>query len=75
MNLRRRFQPSAIWVVGLSPLLPQILGSLFNIWYNVARVRPLLTPTQQTVLTTTILIYNLLVYPAAIAYCMDGSVW
>ncbi len=67
-NRNWHFHPSALWVVGLSPLLPQILGSMFNIWYNVARVQPLLTATQQTVLTNTILVYNLAVYPMAIAY-------
>ncbi|WP_160148355.1 adenylate/guanylate cyclase domain-containing protein [[Leptolyngbya] sp. PCC 7376] len=46
---------------------------MFNIWYNVTRVQPLLTPTQQSVLTSTILFYNVLIYPLAIA-CWIGRV-
>lgn len=60
----RRF---LLWFTGLSPLLPQLLGSAFNIWYNVTRIQPLLSSEQQPVLMGTILIYNLVVYPAAIA--------
>ena len=33
----------ALLITALSPLLPQILGSAFNIWYNVIIVDPLLT--------------------------------
>ena len=31
----------ALLITALSPLLPQILGSAFNIWYNVIIVDPL----------------------------------
>ena len=33
----------ALLLTALSPLLPQILGSAFNIWYNIIIVDPLLT--------------------------------
>ena len=33
----------ALLITALSPLLPQILGSAFNIWYNIIIVDPLLT--------------------------------
>ncbi len=63
-NLSRR----AVLVVAFAPLIPQIIGSWFNIWYNQAIVRPLLaTPELQSRFVTTIIAYNAIVFPLAIA--------
>jgi adenylate cyclase len=55
-----------LWLVGFAPLLAQLIGSAFNIWYNLSRIQPLLTEAQHLVFINTILIYNLVVYPIAI---------
>ncbi len=55
-------------VVALAPLIPQIVGSWFNIWYNQSIVRPLLaTPELEERFFTTVLVYNAIVFPLAIA--------
>ena len=58
----------ALLITALSPLLPQILGSAFNIWYNVIIVDPLLTTAalQQRFLST-VIVYNSICYPV-VAY-------
>ncbi len=63
-NLPRR----AVLIVALAPLIPQIIGSWFNIWYNQAIVRPLLTtPQLQERFQATVIGYNAIVFPLAIA--------
>ena len=54
----------ALLITALSPLLPQILGSAFNIWYNVLIVDPLLTTAalKQRFLST-VIVYNSICYP------------
>jgi adenylate cyclase len=59
--------PYGLWLVGFAPLLAQLIGSAFNIWYNLSRIQPLLTSAQHQVFGQTILLYNGLVYPIAIA--------
>ncbi len=55
-------------VTALAPVVPQILGSWFNIWYNRIIVNPLLvTEELKTRFLHTVVGYNLLVYPLAIA--------
>jgi adenylate cyclase len=56
----------ALLITALSPLLPQILGSAFNIWYNVIIVDPLLTTAalKQRFLST-VIVYNSICYPLA----------
>jgi adenylate cyclase len=59
-------------VTGLAPLLPQILGSAFNIWYNAVIVDPLLrTPALKHRFIETVIAYNLTVYPLAVG----GWLW
>jgi adenylate cyclase len=55
-------------VTALAPLIPQILGSAFNISYNAIIVNPLLgTEALRRRFFETVIAYNLLVYPAAVA--------
>ena len=55
-------------VTALAPLVPQIIGSWFNIWYNRVIVNPLLgSDALKQRFADTVLDYNLLVYPVAVA--------
>jgi adenylate cyclase len=60
-----RCQPAALLCTALAPVFPQVLGSVFNIWYNRNVVLPLLTPAQQQRFMQTILIWNAIAYPIA----------
>jgi adenylate cyclase len=55
-------------VTALAPVIPQILGSVFNIWYNAIIIAPLLvTEELRHRFAATIIFYNAAVYPVAIA--------
>lgn len=55
-------------MTALAPVLPQIAGSWFNIWYNREIVEPLLaTPELAARFLRTIVFYNVLIYPLAVA--------
>jgi len=58
---------NGLLLVGLAPLFAQLIGSAFNIWYNLIHIRPLLTAAQHERFATTILIDNVIVYPIATA--------
>ena len=65
MPVRKQRQISyALLITALSPVLPQILGSAFNIWYNIIIVDPLLTTAalKQRFLST-VIVYNSICYP------------
>jgi adenylate cyclase len=57
----------ALLVTVLAPVVPQILGSAFNIWYNAVVIDPLLTPALRRRFFETVIAYNAIVYPAAVA--------
>lgn len=66
------FKPSKPlgWRLGLvagAPILAQLLGSVFNIWYNYVYVQPLLSANELTVFWRTVTIYNAIAYPIGIA--------
>ena len=51
----------------LAPVLPQVIGSAFNIWYNIALVDPLLTTTElKERFLHTIILYNSVCYPLGV---------
>ncbi|MCH8828126.1 MAG: hypothetical protein IID45_00965 [Planctomycetes bacterium] len=54
---------NGVWVTGISPVLPNLIGSAFNIAYNVVHVETLLDEQQQARFVTTIGYYNAIVYP------------
>ncbi len=67
-------KPSPEWGIGkrilwisLSLLCAQIIGSIFNIWYNLTHIRPLLTAAQIERFMGAIRWYNALIYPLALA--------
>ena len=53
--------------IALAPVLPQVIGSAFNIWYNIALVDPLLRTTElKERFLHTIILYNSLCYPLGV---------
>ena len=52
-----------LWLVCAAPLLAQIIGSAFNISYNLIHTEPLLTEAQHAAFAHAIVVYNVAVYP------------
>jgi adenylate cyclase len=68
MSAALKSERSALLGTVLAPLLPQVIGSIFNIWYNTVVVEPLFAAAAlKARFTNTIIVCNLVVYPAAIA--------
>jgi adenylate cyclase len=62
----RLVRRALLWTV-LAPVLPQVLGSWFNISYNVSVVDPLLmTEDLKEHFVVTCVVYNLIAYPIAV---------
>ncbi|MGZ0174759.1 MAG: hypothetical protein ACKVHE_35115 [Planctomycetales bacterium] len=61
-------------VIAAAPLGAAVLGSLFNIWYNVTQVDPLLTTEQQARFSNAIILYNGVAYPILVLLWL-GTVW
>src|ERR1700693_3870888 len=56
----------ALIVTAFAPVIPQLLGSAFNIWYNLSVVEPLLgTAALKHRFLQTCIYYNAFVYPVA----------
>ena len=53
-------------LTALAPVVPQILGSAFNIWYNATVVEPLLTPALKQRFFETVLLYNSVICPVGV---------
>src|SRR6266540_1551055 len=56
----------ALLPVLFAPLVPTLIGSAFNILYNLTMTLPRLDAEQQEVFQRTVLVYNLGIYPIAI---------
>jgi hypothetical protein len=56
----------ALLITALAPLVPQILGSAFNIWYNAVIIEPMLPPELKRRFLMTVIVYNAMVFPAGI---------
>ena len=54
-------------VTALAPLIPHLLGSAFNIWYNLTVIEPLLIAAglKQRFIAT-VIVWNAFAYPAAV---------
>ena len=59
---------NALFVIAASPVFAALVGSVFNIWYNVSQVEPLLTAEQNVAFHKAILLYNIVAYPPLIAW-------
>ena len=53
-------------LTALAPVIPQILGSAFNIWYNATVIEPMLTPALRQRFFSTVVVYNALIYPVGV---------
>jgi adenylate cyclase len=55
-------------VTALAPLIPHLVGSAFNIWYNMTVIDPLLVAAglKQRFIDA-VIVWNLIAYPAAVA--------
>ena len=62
--MRRTRRP--LLITGLAPLVPILIGSAVNIWYNLTQIDPLLTPRQRGIFVDTVAVFNLAVYPPAV---------
>jgi adenylate cyclase len=63
LRLRERY---ALLFTAFAPLLPQLFGSWFNIWYNLEIINPLLsTQALKDRFQQTVVAYNVVVYPLA----------
>lgn len=65
-----RLAPSSLWLIVLAILIPQMIGSVFNIWYNLTHTQPLLTEDQRKIFLHVTTVYNVWVYPLLATWCM-----
>ena len=65
-TLKERIKKRGLMVAIVAPLLPNLVGSVFNIWYNFSNIKPLLTENQMERFLDAVTIYNLIVYPVLV---------
>lgn len=56
-----------LWLALAAPLFPHVIGSAFNIWYNQTQSVQLLDDGQKLVFERIVMLFNAVVYPAAVA--------
>ncbi|GAB4241449.1 MAG: adenylate/guanylate cyclase domain-containing protein [Candidatus Methylacidiphilales bacterium] len=58
------YQRHPLWVLAVMPIVPQLVGSIFNVWYNTSIIIPALpTEALHVRFAQTVLFFNLIVYP------------
>src|SRR5438067_10207795 len=58
----------SLLVTAFAPLIPHLVGSAFNIWYNITVIDPLLrTAGLRERFISTVIVWNAIAYPAAVA--------
>jgi adenylate cyclase len=67
MTNRQPTASRALLLIGIAPLLPTLIGSLVNIWYNATQIEPLLTPAQHALFVRIVIVFNLVIYPPFVA--------
>lgn len=73
--MQRSFAPQHAWsLTTFAPLLPNVIGSVFNIWYNATNIQPLLSPSQMTRFMTVVTAYNAIMYPVLIYFYVKWMV-
>lgn len=70
----RSVSRTLLLVAGL-PLLTQIIGSIFNIWYNNSHVTPFLVGDQIQLFTRTIFLFNVTIYPVTTGIWLVAVAW
>src|SRR5438094_10001856 len=62
----------ALLLTALAPVVPQILGSAFNIWYNTTVIQPLLgSPALKQRFFESVVVYNFAVYPIGVFFWLS----
>jgi len=62
-------------LVGISPVIANLVGSIFNILYNQQQIWPILSETERARFDQCWLVYNAVVYPLAVACWVAPLVW
>jgi adenylate cyclase len=62
----------ALGVIATAPVLAALVGSVFNIWYNVSQVEPLLSADQLKLFTQSIFYYNVFAYPILVGIWVNS---
>ncbi len=62
-------------IVGISPVIANVVGSIFNILYNQRQIWPILSAAQQQRFDQCWLAYNAIVYPLAVACWVAPLIW
>ena len=62
-------------LVGVSPVIANLIGSVFNILYNQHQIWPILLEAQRDRFDQCWLVYNLIVYPLAVAGWVAPLIW
>lgn len=65
-RIRSFIEKHRLSITIVAPLLPNLVGSIFNIWYNFSNIKPLLTEAQLTRFINAVSIYNAIIYPVLI---------
>src|SRR5215470_14537842 len=66
-KMTRTRERYGVLLTALAPVIPQILGSAFNIWYNATVIEPLLvSPALKQRFFDTVVAYNGIVYPIGV---------
>jgi adenylate cyclase len=68
-------QRHGLFLVGVSPVIANLVGSVFNILYNQQQIWPILTEAQRTRFDQCWLFYNTAVYPIAVACWIAPFLW
>ena len=67
--MKRSFVKKHAWAITtFAPLLPNVLGSVFNVWYNATNIEPLLNDAQMARFLRVVTIYNATIYPVLIYF-------
>jgi len=57
-----------LFVTGIAPLVPHLVGGAFNLWYNMTVIDPLLIASDlKARFMSTVIVWNSVAYPAALA--------
>lgn len=62
-------------LVGISPVIANLVGSVFNILYNQQQIWPILSEAERERFDSCLLIYNILVYPLAVTAWIAPLLW
>src|ERR1700750_1648143 len=65
--VNRASKRPVLLMMALAPLIPQLLGSAFNIWYNAVIIAPMLASADlKERFVQTVIVYNLIIFPIGI---------